>query len=52
MAPSATKTTTEAAPQSTFKLHLGQYKEIEATRVDRETEEGKNGEPAAKVCLP
>jgi sulfonate dioxygenase len=49
MAPSAVETTTETTPQSTFKLHLGQYKEIEATRVDRETEEGKRGEPAAKV---
>jgi hypothetical protein len=49
MAPAATQTTVETTAQPTYKLHLGQYKEIEATRVDREVEEGKKGEPAAKV---
>lgn len=48
MAPSAVHTTVETTIQPSYKLHLGQYKEIEATRVDREVEEGKRGEPAAK----
>ncbi|KAK0383867.1 hypothetical protein NLU13_7959 [Sarocladium strictum] len=48
MAPSATLTTVETSTQPTYKLHLGQYKEIDATRVDREVEEGKRGEPAAR----
>ena len=52
MAPSAVQTTsTETTFKPTYKLHLGQYKEIDGTRVDRETEEGKRGEPAAKVCF-
>lgn len=48
MASTTSQTAVTSAPNA-LKLHLGQYKEIEATRVDREVEEGKTGEPAAKV---
>ncbi len=51
MAPSVTQTVTGSgyAANSTYKLHLGQYKEIDGTYLNREAEEGKSGEPAAKV---
>lgn len=53
MAPSATETSTEYKPQGTYKLHLGRYKEIDSTRVDRDVEEGKTGEiPASVRPLP
>jgi sulfonate dioxygenase len=53
MAPSATETATvapaaEIKPKLTYKVDLGQYKDIDSTRVDRDVEEGKTGEPAAK----
>ncbi|KAI9154914.1 Alpha-ketoglutarate-dependent sulfonate dioxygenase [Paramyrothecium foliicola] len=49
MAPSAVETTaTEAKPAQTYKIHLGPYKEIDTTRVDRESEEGKGDHAAAK----
>ncbi|KAM3463438.1 Alpha-ketoglutarate-dependent sulfonate dioxygenase [Beauveria bassiana D1-5] len=50
MAPSLTETKTvseQKLPQA-YKLHLGQYKEIDAVFVDKEAEEGKTGEPPAK----
>ena len=52
MAPSLTetKTVSEQKPPQPYKLHLGQYKEIDAVFVDRAAEEGKTGEPPAKVC--
>jgi hypothetical protein len=53
MAPSLTETKTvseQKLPQP-YKLHLGQYKEIDAVFVDKAAEEGKTGEPPAKVCL-
>lgn len=51
MAPSLTQTTTvaEEQPKQTYKVHLGQYKEIDAVFVDKAAEEGKTGEPPAKV---
>ena len=50
MAPSAVETTaTEAKPAHSYKIHLGPYKEIDTTRVDRESEEGRGGHKAAKV---
>ncbi len=51
MAPSLTETKTVAEPPQPYKLHLGQYKEIDAVFVDKEAEEGKTGEPPANVCL-
>lgn len=54
MAPSAVETTTATATEAkphTYKVHLDKYKEIDTTRVDRDVEEGKTGEPAAKVSL-
>lgn len=51
MAPSATETTVQEAKPLTYKIHLGQYKEIDTTRVDREVEEGKTGEVPAKVSI-
>lgn len=51
MAPSLveTTTTTEVDTSTTRKLHLGQYKEIDLTYIDKDTEAGKNGHAAAKV---
>lgn len=55
MAPSAVETTTPAVTQEVankplpYKVHLTPYKEIDTTRVNREVEEGKTGQPAAKV---
>lgn len=53
MAPSATQTQTQAQteqkPAQQYKFHLGQYKEIDAVFVDKEAEQGKTGEPPAKV---
>lgn len=51
MAPSLTETETvaEQKPGHLYKLHLGQYKEIDAVFVDKEAEQGKTGEPPAKV---
>ncbi|ATY63428.1 Taurine catabolism dioxygenase [Cordyceps militaris] len=53
MAPSLTQTetVTEQSQPQLQKLHLGQYKEIDAVFVDRAAEEGKTGEPPAKACL-
>lgn len=51
MAPSITETVTEPLAQNLYRLHLGQYKEIEAVHVDRAAEEGKTGLIAAKACL-
>ncbi|CEJ89954.1 Putative Taurine catabolism dioxygenase TauD/TfdA [[Torrubiella] hemipterigena] len=48
MAPSVTETVTEPVTQNLYRLHLGQYKEIESVHVDREAEEGKTGLVAAK----
>lgn len=50
--PSATETLTQrpAAEQHVHRLNLGQYKQVEAVEVDHDTETGKNGAPAAKVC--
>lgn len=50
MAPSLTQTetVTEQSQPQLQKLHLGQYKEIDAVFVDRAAEEGKTGEPPAK----
>ena len=48
MAPSAIETQTEVKPQS-YKLSLGNYKDIDTTRVNRDVEEGKTGEVPAKV---
>lgn len=50
MAPSAVETVTEAKPHS-HKVHLGQYKDIDNTRVDWDVESGKTGEPPAKVSM-
>lgn len=51
MAPSAVSTTTtqEAQPRTTYKLNLGQYKEIDPYQVDRDVETGKVGGNGAKV---
>lgn len=50
MAPSAVETTaTEAKPAQSYKIHLGPYKEIDTTRVDRDSEEGRGDHKAAKV---
>jgi sulfonate dioxygenase len=49
MAPSAVETTaTKAKAAPAYSIHLGPYKEIDTTRVDKETEEGKSGHAAAK----
>ncbi|KFA73627.1 hypothetical protein S40288_02605 [Stachybotrys chartarum IBT 40288] len=50
MAPSATTTATvaEAKPAATYKLSVGQYKELSTSSFDKDTEEGNKGEPAAK----
>ena len=52
MAPSVTQTVTgtDYSANSLQRLHLGQYKEIDGTYLNKEAEEGKTGEPAAKVC--
>ncbi|KND92425.1 Alpha-ketoglutarate-dependent sulfonate dioxygenase [Tolypocladium ophioglossoides CBS 100239] len=47
MAPSLVETTTEAKPV-TYKLNLGQYKEIDGHGIDKEIETGKAGSSAAK----
>jgi hypothetical protein len=51
MAPSAITTTVteEAKPRPTYKLNLGQYKEIDPYNVDRDVETGKKGGNGAKV---
>lgn len=51
MAPSAVSTTVteETKPRSTYKLNLGQYKEIDPYEVDRDIETGKSGGNGAKV---
>lgn len=54
MAPSAVETTVHqevANKPLPFKVHLTPYKEIDTTRVDRDVEEGKTGQPAAKVSI-
>ncbi len=44
MAPSVVETTTTTTrPVPAYKLHVGNYKEIDAHNVDRETETGENG---------
>ncbi|KAF5125006.1 Alpha-ketoglutarate-dependent sulfonate dioxygenase [Metarhizium anisopliae] len=50
MAPSAITTTAteEAKPRPTYKLNLGQYKEIDPYNVDRDVETGKKGGNGAK----
>ncbi|KAG6029537.1 hypothetical protein E4U41_000323, partial [Claviceps citrina] len=49
MAPSAVSTTTtEQVPLSSYKLSLGDYKEIDPYSVDRDVETGKVGGDAAK----
>ncbi|EFY87660.1 alpha-ketoglutarate-dependent taurine dioxygenase [Metarhizium acridum CQMa 102] len=50
MAPSAITTTVteEAKPRQTYKVHLGQYKEIDPYEVDRDVETGKKGGKGAK----
>jgi hypothetical protein len=51
MAPSAvSSTTTQEANRPTYKLQLGQYKEIDPYEVDRDVETGKKGGNGAKVC--
>ena len=51
MAPSAAATTTtqEQAAPSFFKLQFGNYKELDATDLDKDVETGKVGNNGAKV---
>lgn len=51
MAPSATETTTTTGNQVPYRLHLGQYKEVDTVHIDRDAELGKNGGTAAKVSI-
>lgn len=53
MAPSAVATTTSTTeavkPKSAYKLHLGNYKEIDPANLDKDVETGKVGGNGAKV---
>lgn len=51
MAPSAVETSTTEANAKSYKFHLSPYKEVDIVKVNRDVEEGRTNEPAAKVSL-